>query len=70
MFTTVQRHNLVCDILNTAEPGSQEQLVLERKIKALVCRVEGDELHGHLKALLDFRNGADNYWTENFKETA
>jgi hypothetical protein len=69
-MTQAEQFKLVAAILKTAEPGSQERLVLGRKIKALLSRVDGDDTHAHLKALLDFRNGVDNYWKEQFKEAA
>lgn len=69
-MTQAEQFKLVATILKTAEPGSQERLVLSRKIKALLSRVDGGDTHAHLKALLDFQNGVNNLWNDMFKEAA
>ena len=69
-MTPAEQFILVAKILKTAEPGSTERVILGRKIKALLSRVESDTLHSDLNALLDFQNGVNNVWTEMFKEAA
>ena len=69
-MTQAEQFKLVAAILKTAEPGSHERLVLGRKIKALLSRVDCDDTHAHLTALLDFQNGVNNLWNDMFKEAA
>ena len=55
MFTTVQRHNLVCKILNTAKPFSEDYIWLQNMIKEYQLQYQGEELRPYLEGLLAFQ---------------